>query len=96
MTGLPAALKDGGDRKAVVSYRYLIDSNGKVFNPEILAIEGDKELEELVYLFLHHADYVAADANVDRLPVQVVVKKADFMLCSSSKGPASASRDCRG
>ena len=77
---LPVAVKNGKELKAVISYRYLIDSNGKVFNPEILSLEGDKALEALVYHFLNNVDYVAADANPNRLPVQVIVTARSFEL----------------
>jgi len=82
MNAIPAKLHDRTPLKAVFSYRYVIDSEGKIFNPEILSIEGTEELKPVVYAYLNEVNYVPAKQNVRRVPVQVTVEGMEVNLCS--------------
>lgn len=83
MNAIPAKLHDRTPLKAVFSYRYVIDSEGNIFNPEILSVEGTEELKPVVYAYLNEVNYVPAKQNVRRVPVQVTVEGMEVNLCSN-------------
>lgn len=55
-----------------VDIRYLIDSNGNLFSPEILAAEPDGVLELAALTALSKMRYRVAEQNPEAIPVQVV------------------------
>ncbi|MND75952.1 Gram-negative bacterial tonB protein [compost metagenome] len=55
-----------------VDIRYLIDSNGNLFSPEILAAEPAGMLELAALTALSKMRYRVAEQNPEAIPVQVV------------------------
>ena len=55
-----------------VDIRYLIDSNGNLFSPEILAAEPAGVLELAALTALSKMRYRVAEQNPEAIPVQVV------------------------
>ncbi|MFM5163154.1 energy transducer TonB [Aeromonas rivipollensis] len=55
-----------------VDIRYLIDSNGNLFSPEILAAEPAGMLELAALTVLSKMRYRVAEQNPEAIPVQVV------------------------
>ncbi|MGL5813878.1 MAG: energy transducer TonB [Aeromonas sp.] len=55
-----------------VDIRYLIDSNGNLFSPQILAAEPAGVLEIAALTALSKVRYRVAEQNPDAIPVQVV------------------------
>ena len=55
-----------------VDIRYLIDSNGNLFSPEILAAEPAVMLELAALTALSKMRYRVAEQNPEAIPVQVV------------------------
>ncbi|WP_349921410.1 energy transducer TonB [Aeromonas veronii] len=55
-----------------VDIRYLIDSNGNLFSPQILAAEPAGVLEIAALTALSKLRYRVAEQNPDAIPVQVV------------------------
>ena len=58
--------------EGVVDIRYLIDSNGNLFSPEILAAEPAGMLELAALTALSKMRYRVAEQNPEAIPVQVV------------------------
>ena len=61
-------------RKGYVKFRYTIDSNGNLFNPEVVESKPEGLVDKAGLLALAEMKYIAASSNKNRTPVQVITE----------------------
>ena len=58
-------------KKGYVKYRYIIDSNGNLFNPEIVESNPEGMVDHAGLVALSKIKYIPAKSNIKQIPVQV-------------------------
>ncbi|MCW8126410.1 TonB family protein [Microbulbifer halophilus] len=60
--------------KGYVKVKYIIDSNGNIFNAEVVESEPEKVFDGLALISLSNKKFSPAEKNKNRMPVKVVTK----------------------
>ncbi len=69
---IPETHRPPSGTKGYIKIKYIIDSNGNVFNPEIIESQPENLLDYSGLKALKKYRYSPADENPDKTPVQVV------------------------
>ena len=78
-TQRPSVIKRLRGKDIEVSAKYLIDSNGDVFNVEIIESNVDTSMEGLVIKALEEIEYYPAEGNSNKQPI-IAKSKLTFSM----------------